>query len=188
MSTTHARAGVRRTVIRTLCVLVGMVGFTLALIPLYDVFCEITGLNGKTANSAQVVSAGEVDESREVRVQLVTRTGTGLSWQLQALDPVITVHPGEISQAMFRFSNRGDITSSGKAVPSITPSAGAEHFRKMECFCFQQQSLMAGETLELPLVFQIAPDLPEHIETLTLAYSLYPGDEDETVALGGAYD
>ena len=188
MSTTQARTGVRRTVIKTLCVLVGMVGFTLALIPLYDVFCEITGLNGKTANSAQVVSAGEIDESREVRVQLVTQKGAGLSWQLVSLDPVITVHPGEISKAMFRFTNRGEFASSGKAVPSITPSAGAEHFRKVECFCFQQQALMAGESLELPLVFQIAPDLPEHIKTLTLAYSLYPGEEGEVVAMGGMYD
>ncbi|MGY4877333.1 cytochrome c oxidase assembly protein [Vreelandella aquamarina] len=188
MRSTEKRAGVRKTVGKTLLALVAMVGFTLALIPLYDVFCEVTGLNGKTSNSAQVVSTEDVDESRDVRVQLVTRAGNGLAWQLQALDPVMTVHPGEVIQAQFRFTNLGDIASSGKAVPSITPSEGAQHFRKVECFCFQQQSLMAGESLQLPLVFQIDPELPEHIKTLTLAYSLYPIENDETVALGGMHD
>lgn len=182
------KAGVKRTVIKTLFALLAMVGFTLALIPLYDVFCEITGLNGKTANSAQVVRAGEVDESREVRVQLVTRTGSGLTWRLEALDPVITVHPGEIAQAYYSFTNLGAVASSGKAVPSVSPSAGAEHFRKMECFCFQEQTLMAGESLQLPLVFQVSPDLPEHIQTLTLAYSLYSSGDVETVAMGGQHD
>ncbi|MGS2744624.1 cytochrome c oxidase assembly protein [Halomonas sp. LS-001] len=188
MSTTEKQAGVRKTVGKTLLALVAMVGFTLALIPLYDVFCEVTGLNGKTANSAQVVSAEDVDESREIRVQLVTRAGSGLAWQLKALDPIITVHPGEITQAQFRFTNLGDVTSSGKAVPSVTPSEGAQHFRKVECFCFQEQSLMAGESLQLPLVFQIDPDLPDHITTLTLAYSLYPIEDEPTVALGGMHD
>lgn len=181
-----AQAGVKRTVKKTLLALLGMVGFTLALIPLYDVFCEITGLNGKTADSAQIISARGVDESRQIRVQLVTRSGSGLPWRLEALDPVVTVHPGQISQVRFQFTNVGSERSSGRAVPSVSPSAGARHFRKMECFCFEQQWLTAGESMQLPLVFQVDPDLPADIKTLTLAYTLYP--MDEVVALGGFRD
>ncbi|MFN3881611.1 MAG: cytochrome c oxidase assembly protein [Nitrincola lacisaponensis] len=186
MDQQQQQAGVQRTVIRTLWVLLGMVGFTVALVPLYDVFCEITGLNGKTADSAQVISAQGVDDSREVRVQLVTRSGNGLPWRLVALDPVVTVHPGQISQVRFEFTNVGEQQSSGRAVPSVSPSAGARHFRKMECFCFEQQWLQPGESMQLPLVFQVDPDLPKDIRTLTLAYTLYP--MDEVVALGGFRD
>ncbi|MGI0500658.1 cytochrome c oxidase assembly protein [Limnospira platensis] len=175
--------GVQRTVRKTLWALLGMVLFTIALVPLYDVFCEVTGLNGKTATSAQVMSAQERDDTRWVRVQLVTRSGTGLPWRLEALDQVIAVHPGEIAQARFRFTNTSDVRSSGRAVPSVSPSQGARHFRKMECFCFQEQWLEGGESIELPLVFQVDPALPADIQTLTLAYTLYP--MSEVVAQGG---
>jgi len=179
-------SGVKRTVRNTLLALVAMVGFTVALVPLYDVFCEITGLNGKTADSAQVISATGVDTSRTVRVQLVTRSAPGLPWRLEAINQVVTVHPGEVAQARFRFTNTSDQRLSGRAVPSVSPSQGARHFRKMQCFCFQEQWLAGGESLELPLVFQVDPALPKDVATLTLAYTLYPMGEE--IALGGLHD
>ncbi|MDR9467013.1 cytochrome c oxidase assembly protein [Marinospirillum sp.] len=173
---------VARTVRRTLVALLLMVGFTLALIPLYDVFCEVTGLNGKTADTAQVVGGQSVDTSRRIEVQFVTRTSPGLPWQLEAEKKTVWVHPGEVTLARFTFSNTGTERNSGRAVPSISPSEGARHFRKMECFCFQEQWLEAGEQSEMPLVFQVDPGLPQGVNKLTLAYTLYPQGQ----VIGGA--
>ena len=168
------RQDIARTVRRSLLMLVLMVGFTLALVPLYDVFCEVTGLNGKTTSTAQVVGGAQVDVSRRIEVQFVTQTAPGLAWQLNAQQPSVWVHPGEVALATFGFVNQGASRTSGRAVPSVSPSAGARYFRKMECFCFQEQWLEAGEHSEMPLVFQIDPDLPVGVSKLTLAYTLYP--------------
>ncbi|SFX30502.1 cytochrome c oxidase assembly protein [Marinospirillum alkaliphilum] len=175
---------VARTVRRVLLGLVLMVGFTIALVPLYDVFCEVTGLNGKTASSAQVVGGAPVDTGRRVEVQFVTRNAPGLPWRLDAMEQTVWVHPGEVALARFAFVNVGQELSSGRAVPSVSPSQGARYFRKMECFCFQEQWLEAGERSEMPLVFQIDPDLPEGVNKLTLAYTLYPQGQ----AIGGYHE
>lgn len=176
--------GVARTVRRTLVALLLMVGFTLALIPLYDVFCEITGLNGKTSDTAQVVGGEPVDTSRKIEVQFITRSSSGLPWQLRAEKNTIWVHPGEVALARFTFVNSGSEKTSGRAVPSVSPSEGARHFRKMECFCFQEQWLEAGEQSEMPLVFQVDPNLPKGVNKLTLAYTLYPQGQ----VIGGTYE
>ncbi|SFC40243.1 cytochrome c oxidase assembly protein subunit 11 [Marinospirillum celere] len=176
--------GVARTIRRTLLALVLMVGFTIALVPLYDVFCEVTGLNGKTSDTAQVVAGGDVDTSRKIEVQFVTRTSAGLPWRLASETHTIWVHPGEVALARFTFMNTGLEKTSGRAVPSVSPSEGARHFRKMECFCFQEQWLEAGERMEMPLVFQIDPQLPQGVNKLTLAYTLYP----QGPVLGGTYE
>lgn len=176
--------GVARTIRRTLLALVLMVGFTIALVPLYDVFCEITGLNGKTSDTAQVVVGGNVDKSRKIEVQFVTRTSSGLPWRLVSETQSVWVHPGEVALARFTFMNTGLEATSGRAVPSVSPSEGARHFRKMECFCFKEQLLEAGERSEMPLVFQIDPDLPQGVNKLTLAYTLY----SQGPVLGGVYE
>lgn len=168
------RSDVARTVRRSLLLLLLMVGFTVALVPLYDVFCEITGLNGKTASTAQVVGGAPVDTSRRIEVQFVTRTAPGLAWQLDSLQSSVWVHPGEIALASFAFANLGQEKTVGRTVPSVSPSQGARYFRKMECFCFKEQWLEAGERSEMPLVFQIDPNLPQGVNKLTLAYTLYP--------------
>ncbi|SHE89391.1 cytochrome c oxidase assembly protein subunit 11 [Modicisalibacter ilicicola DSM 19980] len=165
---------VQRTVTKTLIALLMMVGFTIALVPLYDVFCQITGLNGKSASQPRAVVSGEVDESRYVTVQFITRTGSGLPWRLEALNRQVRVHPGQAYEVRFAFVNHGKTASRGRAVPSVSPSEASLHLRKVTCFCFQEQRLEAGEKLELPMMFQLSSDLPEGIHTVTLAYTLYP--------------
>ncbi|WP_114417228.1 cytochrome c oxidase assembly protein [Marinospirillum perlucidum] len=173
----EVQRGIARTVRRSLLLLLAMVGFTLALIPLYDVFCEVTGLNGKTAAQAQVISGEQIDTSRSIEVQFITRTHAGLPWALAAENTSMRVHPGEVVRADFEFVNLGQEAHWGKAVPSVSPSEGARYFRKMECFCFREQRLEAGERSQMPLVFQVDPDLPREVKQLTLAYTLYSHDQ-----------
>lgn len=166
--------GVRRTVMRTLVVLLGMSLFTVALVPLYDVFCEVTGLNGKTGGSAQALVNEEVDASRMITVQFITRGSPGLDWRLDSKTRQVRVHPGEAHEVMFAFRNQGAERSWARAVPSVSPSQASLYMRKLTCFCFQEQRLAAGELVEAPLVFQLTTDLPESIKTVTLVYTLYP--------------
>ena len=165
---------VQRTVTKTLLALVGMVGFTIALVPLYDVFCQLTGINGRAASEPSVLASSEVDESRYVTVQFITRKGSGLPWRLEALDRQVRVHPGQPYEVEFVFTNYGKSAYRGRAVPSVSPGEASLYLRKVTCFCFQEQRLEAGERIQLPMVFQLSRDLPESVHTVTLAYTLYP--------------
>lgn len=170
----QTQVGVRRTVIRTVAVLVGMFGFAFALVPLYDVFCRITGINGKVDATAQSIVHEEVDESRYINVQFITRGSPGLPWQMSVEMRQMSVHPGQMAEVDFTFTNNSHSESWGRAVPSVSPSSATTHLRKISCFCFQEQQLQGDERLTIPLVFQLARDLPADINTITLVYTLYP--------------
>lgn len=175
---------VQRTVSRTLLVLVAMFAFAFALVPLYDVFCRVTGLNGKVDTTAQALVHEGVDESRYVTVQLVTRSGAGLPWRLEVEQRQLRMHPGQTVEVGFTFVNQGAAEQWGRAVPSVTPSQANRHLRKLSCFCFEEQRLAAGERLALPLVFQLDRDLPAEIHTVTLVYTLYPVASGELARRG----
>nr|WP_298059122.1 cytochrome c oxidase assembly protein [uncultured Halomonas sp.] len=170
----QTQVGVRRTVIRTLAVLVGMFAFAFALVPLYDVFCRITGINGKVDATAQRIVHEEVDVSRHINVQFITRGSPGLPWQMSVEMRQMSVHPGQTAEVDFTFTNNSSNESWGRAVPSVSPSNATRHLRKVSCFCFEEQLLQGDERLTIPLVFQLARDLPEDINTITLVYTLYP--------------
>lgn len=176
------RPQVRRTVIKTLVVLAGMCVFAFALVPLYDVFCQVTGLNGKTASSAQSLVHQEVDAERTVTMQFVTRGAAGLPWRLEVEERQIRVHPGQSAEVHFTFRNLGERSLVARAVPSVTPSPASLHLRKLVCFCFENQRLAAGESFTAPLVFQLTRDLPPEIKTVTLVYTLYPQENDTVTA------
>lgn len=169
-----ANTGVKRTVTRTVAALVGMFAFAFALVPLYDVFCEVTGLNGKVNISAQAFSNEAIDESRMITVQFITRGSSGLPWRMEVETRQVRVYPGQSNEVNFTFHNQGDVSNWGRAVPSVSPSVASKHLRKINCFCFEEQELQAGESLELPLVFQLTRDLPPEVNTVTLVYTLYP--------------
>ncbi|PMR70794.1 cytochrome c oxidase assembly protein [Halomonas heilongjiangensis] len=166
--------GVRRTVVRSVAALIGMFAFAFALVPLYDVFCRVTGINGKVDNTAQAVVHEGVDDSRYVTVQFITRGSSGLPWRMEVETRQVRVHPGQTSEVNFTFRNQSAEANWGRAVPSVSPSRASRHLRKVSCFCFDEQYLEAGERLELPLVFQLARDLPPDVNTVTLVYTLYP--------------
>ena len=167
----------RRIVGRLGLVVVAMFGFGFALVPLYDVFCEVTGLNGKTGRiSAEEVLAGQVDETREVTVEFVASVNSDLPWEIKPLVRRITVHPGAVTEVSYSARNMTGKTVIGQAVPSLVPGVASKYFNKTECFCFTQQSLEPGEYKEMPLRFIVDPELPEDVHEVALSYTFFRMD------------
>ena len=175
----------RRLGMKLLGVTVLMFGFGYALIPLYDVFCDITGLNGKTGRvSAAAATESKVDESRLITVEFVTSTGGALPWDFRAKVARVEVHPGALTEVMFEAVNHAQYPVVGHAVPSLAPGSAARYFNKTECFCFTQQELAPGETKDMPVRFIVDPKLPENVHVVTLAYTFF--EAPETAALNVA--
>lgn len=169
-------AGHRRLVLRLLLVVVAMFGFGFALVPLYDVFCQVTGINGKTAKQASEASLG-VDQQRSITVEFISYVPRALNWQFGPQQSHVTVHPGETLKVNFSASNLSGQRGTVQAVPSVSPGLAANHLQKVSCFCFEQQTLDPGQQQEMPLLFYVDPALPKDITTLTLAYTLFAVEE-----------
>lgn len=163
-----------RTVWRLVLASFGMFAFGFLLVPLYDVFCEVTGLNGKTSSKAYATEDGlQVDKGRWVTVQFLTNKNAGMNWEFEAAERRVKVHPGELRKVSFTVINPTTQRMTAQAVPSVSPSEGAEYLLKTQCFCFEQQELNPGANQQMTLLFRVDPRLPEHISTLTLAYTLF---------------
>ncbi len=152
--------------------IVFMFGFAFALVPLYDVFCEVTGLNGKT-NTTAAVKSGQIDTSRIITVEFIARTQGNLPWTFAPEVKRMKVHPGEMHNVNFLVSNQSANDMVVQAVPSVSPGLAATYFNKIECFCFNQQPLEMGHKEELGLQFYIDPELPKEYTTVTLSYTLF---------------
>lgn len=163
----------QKTVKKLVLVVFAMFGFGFALVPLYDVFCDITGLNGKTADTAAQINEQGIDESRTVTIQFLSRTAQGIPWQFEPMMNEIKVHPGETKVVKFYAKNKSARDIVGQAVPSVSPGRAAIYFQKIECFCFNHQPLKASEDIEMALQFYVDPELPDDVSTLTLSYTLY---------------
>lgn len=151
-----------------------MFGFGYALVPLYSVFCELTGLNGKTGQiSAAEAAALTTDAKRIVTVEFDTNVNGALPWAFRPLQRRVQVHPGEMGEALFAAENVSDRTVVGQAVPSVAPAKAAVYFNKTECFCFTQQMLAPGERREMPVRFIVDPRLPADVTTLVLSYTFF---------------
>lgn len=163
---------------------IAMFGFGYALVPLYDVFCDVTGLNGKTGEiSAESVSELVIDYDRTVTVQFDTNINSALPWKLKAVDKKLVVHPGELTEAVFIAVNTSSSEVTGQAVPSVSPSQASLFFNKTECFCFTRQTLAGHEQKEMVVRFVVETGLPKKISTLTLSYTFFVAQEPEDVAL-----
>ncbi|MFC6633918.1 cytochrome c oxidase assembly protein [Microbulbifer taiwanensis] len=158
---------------RLLALAASMLVFAIFVMPpLYDAFCEITGLNGKTGSKYEAVPAA-VDSDRLVTVQFVASNNENMPWQFRPSVVSVKVHPGEVMDTVFMAANPTDRDMVGQAIPSLVPFKAAAYFHKTECFCFNQQILKAGESAELPLRFIVDPDLPPGVNTITLSYTLF---------------
>ncbi len=151
----------------------GSLLFAFALVPLYDVLCDITGLNGKTDNNAATLSKAKVDESRSVTVQFTSAVMPGLGWNFYPKQASITLHPGQIETVLFEAKNITSHIVTGQAIPSVTPGIASVYLKKIECFCFVNQSLKPGETKIMPLRFFIDPAIPKDVSEMTLSYSFF---------------
>ena len=166
----------RKLVTSLLVVVVGAFGFGYALVPLYDVFCEITGFGGRTNTEAVAVTEAP-DLKREIRIEFMTTVNSYAQFEFAADADSMTVHPGKMYFATFTAKNMTDSDKVAHAVPSVAPVAAAEHFVKIECFCFNSQEFLASEEKAMPLQFIVDPDLPEHIDTITLGYTFFDTTE-----------
>ena len=151
---------------------VGMFGFGFALVPLYDVFCEITGFGGRT-NTESVAVEEAPDLNREIRVEFVTTLNSYAEFEFAADVPSMVVNPGKMYYATFTAKNLTGDTTVAQAVPSVAPTAAASHFIKIECFCFENQEFLVDEQRPLPLQFYVDPELPEYVDTITLQYTFF---------------
>ncbi|MGQ0443439.1 MAG: cytochrome c oxidase assembly protein [Methylophilaceae bacterium] len=159
----------------SLIVVAGLL-FGFALAPLYDVMCKAIGLNGRADTSASVVEKNlKVDKTRYVTVLFTGNTMPGLSWGFHPKENSMRVHPGEIMLTSYYAKNEGADSMIGVAVPSVSPELASLYFKKIECFCFNQQTLKSGESKEMPLRFYVSPDLPAEVNTVTLSYAFYNG-------------
>ncbi|WP_333606985.1 cytochrome c oxidase assembly protein [Arsukibacterium sp.] len=150
-----------------------MFGFGFALVPLYDVFCEVTGINGKTSNVAATTDAAQIDVSREVTIEFLARPNQDMPWVFKPEVRRMKVHPGEIHIMNYIAENPTSRMIVGQAVPSVSPGQAALFFHKIECFCFTQQQLAGGKDMLMPLQFYVDPALPAQFSTITLNYTLY---------------
>ncbi len=163
----------RKQVVLLVSLAVGMFGFAYALVPLYAVFCEVTGINGKTSASvAEIVDVAPVP-GREVTIQFLGRVGNGMPWEFRPTERQQKVRLGEMNATDYYARNRASQALIGQAVPSVSPGYAAKYLRKVECFCFNKQLLEAGEDKNMPVRFYVDDDLPPEIHTLSLSYTLF---------------
>jgi cytochrome c oxidase assembly protein subunit 11 len=170
---TEPHSNQRKHVVLLFSLAVGMFGFAYALVPLYEVFCEVTGLNGKT--SARVADPATVPQAsdREVTIQFLAHVGNGMPWEFRPTEHQLRVRLGEVNSTDYYTRNRAAQAVTGQAVPSVMPGKAAKYLHKIECFCFTQQHLEAGEERYMPVRFYVGDDLPEEIHTLSLSYTLF---------------
>jgi cytochrome c oxidase assembly protein subunit 11 len=168
----------KKLVRKLLWLVAGSLLFAFALVPLYSVLCSLTGLNGKTQNSAALISKVKEDDSRWVTVQFTSSVMPGLGWNFYPKQTSVRLHPGHIESVTFVAKNTTNETVVGQAIPSITPGIAAVNLKKIECFCFVRQSLKPGEEKEMPLRFFVSPDLPKDVSDMTLSYSFFPAVDE----------
>ena len=175
-----------RVIARLMFVVVGMFGFGFALVPLYDVFCDVTGINGKTGDKVTLAENLQVDTSRLVEVEFIASLNESMPWEFKPMQHSIKVHPGEPTRISYVAVNKTDKAIVGQAVPSVAPGRAAEYFQKTECFCFTDQKLEAGEEKEMPVIFVVDPELPDDVSQLALSYTFFikqSGASEDTASL-----
>ena len=161
----------RRMLTRLSIVAVGMFGFGFALVPYYDHICRALGVNSMVEKSEAVIDS-RVDLTRTVTIEL-DANAHGMPWRFQPTVRHLQVHPGELVQIEYEVANVRDATVTGQAVVSYGPALAGRYVKKLECFCFTQQTLAAGETRRMPVSFVLDAALPAEINTLTLSYTFF---------------
>jgi len=169
----QTRSANRRLGFKLVVVTVAMFGFGYALVPLYDIICEVTGLNGRTADGPVAVNDRVVDESRTLTVEFMATVAAGAPWEFRPASTKMEVQPGRSYQTTFYARNLLDQPRIAQASPSVAPARAARYFNKTECFCFTFQEFAPGEGKDMPLAFNVSPDLPSDVSTLTLSYTFF---------------
>jgi cytochrome c oxidase assembly protein subunit 11 len=174
----------RRTALACAGIAVGMVGLAYASVPLYDLFCKVTGFDGtpviRTSNTSGVID-------RTIAVRFDSNVAPGLSWRFSPETPEVKVKLGETTTVLYKVTNTGDRPSTGIATYNVQPDLAGTYFSKLECFCFTEQTLQPGETQESAVVFYVDPRLVQDsdvkdLTSITLSYTYFPSKGGKPVA------
>ena len=159
-------------------VVLAMFGFGYALVPIYNAICQMTGVNILAlaelvvpGEKAKVPANTQVDTSRTITVEFDANSRG--PWQFKPAQSSLQVHPGEVMTVMYEFQNTQNRRMAAQAIPSYAPQQAAAHFNKLECFCFNEYTLEAGEKKSWPVVFVIDPRLSKDVRTITLSYTFF---------------
>jgi cytochrome c oxidase assembly protein subunit 11 len=164
-----------RTGLLTALLAVSMVGLAFASVPLYRFFCQVTGFGGTPlrAETAPGAVAGQIG------VRFDANIDPRLPWRFEPVERTVRIAPGARTQVMYRATNLTARATTGSAVFNVTPALASKYFSKIECFCFTEQTLKGGESVDMPVIFYVDPKLREdeatrHIDEITLSYTFYP--------------
>ena len=185
MSAAPRRNERKMAVTAAICVVgvAAMVGASFAAVPLYALFCQVTGISGTTQRAD---AAPDQTIDRTITVRFDANVGNGLGWSFRPLTRAVTVKAGEVGEAVYVAENRTDRTITGTAVFNVTPDPVGPHFNKVQCFCFTEQRLEPGQSMEMPVSFFVDPKFAtdeetSHLSELTLSYSFYPVKEPKKI-------
>lgn len=162
------------TAVKLAVVTVVMFAFVfVVMVPLYNVLCDVLGINGKTSGEAYTAVEVQVDTGRTIKIQFIASNNAGMPWEFGATVPMMKVNPGAVNDVLFFAKNPMPNAMVAQAIPSISPTRAIEYFHKTECFCFNQQPLDGESSAQMPLQFIVDQDLPADIKTITLSYTLF---------------
>jgi len=178
----------RRTAAVCAVVVVGMVGLAYAAVPLYDLFCRVTGFDG-TPLRASSPAAQVLDHT--VKVRFDANVAPGLDWRFTPEVAEIEARVGETQTVFYKVRNAGAAAAAGVATFNVQPGQAGAYFVKIQCFCFNEQTLQAGETIEFPVVFYVEPSIAvepnlKHLRTITLSYTYFASRNGQPVATTSA--
>lgn len=178
----------RRTALVCAGVVFGMTGLSFAAVPLYDLFCKVTGFGGTpkigTAGASTVID-------RAMSVRFDANVAPGLGWRFEAESQEIKLRVGETKTVFYKVTNTGNRPTTGIATYNVQPERVASFFVKIQCFCFTEQTLKPGESLEAPVVFYVDPEIAQEreldgIKAITLSYTYFPSKAGQPVVEGKA--
>ena len=168
VSAARANTATMRKLLVVACI---MFAFGFAMVPFYKKLCEVTGLNSIIKRDTVVNT--QIDTTRFVTMEFDSNVRSDLPWTFRPIEKSVRFHPGELVQVEFEVRNDSDKPLTGQAIPSWGPQVAGRHLRKLECFCFTQQTLQPGETRQMPVQFVIERGLPDDVNTITLSYSFF---------------
>jgi cytochrome c oxidase assembly protein subunit 11 len=162
----------QQTLVKLLAVAVLMFGFGYAMVPFYRAICDALGINNMVKRDQPLVNT-QVDTTRVVTIELDANLRSNLPWTFSPVEKSVKVHPGALTQVTYEVRNQSNRSVTGQAIPSFGPQLAGGYFKKLDCFCFKQQTLAPGEVRLMPVAFVIEPGFPQDVNTVTLSYTFF---------------
>ena len=168
-SQAEIRENNRVTLWKLLMVVPVMLVFCASMVPLYRQICSVLGITA----TRTIVQNTQVDTSRFVKVEFVANLNENFAWKFEPVEKLVEIHPGTVATVNYRVTNTLPYATTGRAVPSFAPLEAGLFFNKVECFCFSNQTLQAGETREMPVTFFVDPKVPKDLAAIALSYTFF---------------